>query len=237
MALRLKEVVKRVEFANEVSETAIKDAFDLAAPTAVTKPGENDLGETKAFAHGPGPATVVRNLFREEIERSTLKSPLAKFFDNTLVLVVLLLLLIGSTVWWLTAGRTAIELESDIDGAGSEVERLLRLAGSHRRAADPIRERRVLSALRMLIASEESRTKERDQIDLRLAELSTRRLEETGNYQLARESLSRAKTLRESGSEAESNEVLQSVIELYEGEPGANQIVQEARTLRLDTGK
>ncbi len=237
VALRLKEVVKRVEFANdanEVSETAIKDAFDLAAPTAVTKPGDNDLGETKALAHGPGPATMVRDLFRVEIERSAIKSPLAKFFDNTLVLVTLLLLIIGSTVWWLTSNpssNTGPEEPTAAD-ADNEVERLLRLAGSHRRAADVVREGRVLRALRILIASDESKTKDLEKIDQRLTELSDRRLKETDDYQLARDSLSRAKALRASGADADAQLVLQSLIDLYEGEPGAHEIVQEAKVLR-----
>ena len=234
VALRLKEVVKRVEFAsesNEIGETAIKDAFDLAGPTSVTKPEESEVGETRALAHGPGPATMVRDLFRVEIARSEQKSPLAKFFDNTIVLVVLLVVLIGSAVWWLTSNRPLPVPETN---ANNEVERILRLAGSHRRGADVVREVRILKALRTLIASDESKAKELSQIDQRLTELRDQRVKETDNYQLARDSLSRAKALQESGLEADAQLLLQTVIDLYEGEPGAREIVHEAQTLRRD---
>lgn len=49
--------------------------------------------------HHPGPATMVRNLIREDMTSSLVKSPVAKFFDNTFVLITMLALIIMFGIW------------------------------------------------------------------------------------------------------------------------------------------
>jgi serine/threonine-protein kinase len=49
--------------------------------------------------HHPGPATMVRNLIREDMTSSLVKSPVAKFFDNIFVLITLLALIIVFGIW------------------------------------------------------------------------------------------------------------------------------------------
>src|SRR5262249_38985589 len=50
---------------------------------------------------GPGPATLMSQLMRKELERENRGGPVRRFFNRPLVLVVLLLLALGGLVWGL----------------------------------------------------------------------------------------------------------------------------------------
>lgn len=69
------------------------------APTR-TAPGLSSVGED-APARGPGEATIMHSLMREEIARQQERHPVANFLDNTWVLVGLLgLVLLGGWFWY-----------------------------------------------------------------------------------------------------------------------------------------
>jgi serine/threonine protein kinase len=70
----------------------------------VERPGPNTtiLSENEAVesdVHHPGPATMVRNMIRDDMTSSLVKSPVAKFFDNIFVLITLLALIIVFGIW------------------------------------------------------------------------------------------------------------------------------------------
>jgi serine/threonine-protein kinase len=64
-----------------------------ALPATVAVPAEAD--------RGPGPATLMSQLMRKELERENRGGPVRRFFNRPLVLVVLLLLTVGGIVWGL----------------------------------------------------------------------------------------------------------------------------------------
>ena len=56
--------------------------------------GDSTPDEVTAQYHGPGPATIVGDLVRQEAASQLQKTPIGKFFDNIYVLIVLLILIV-----------------------------------------------------------------------------------------------------------------------------------------------
>lgn len=233
--LRLKEVVRRVELALRNDETLVREGPSLEGPTAVAGEPADQIGETRAINHGPGPATIVRNQFRQELERQNERTPLGKFFDHPLVLVSLLVLLIGG-VYWKLNGSNPDGMSDDAlmtsESSKDEAERFWKLARGYRRLGDLAQEERILSALRTLIVDDAQQAKLRDKLDERLAELHKVRSQSSGDYPLLRANLDRASALHADGKTAEAIIVLESVIELYGSDPQAAELISKARQLR-----
>ncbi len=90
---RLEQIRTRMEL---LENTVESETLERPAPGMTVSSGEAGTDEEM---HHPGPATMVRNMIREDVKSSLLKSPVAKFFDNTFVLITLLALIIGFGVW------------------------------------------------------------------------------------------------------------------------------------------
>jgi len=90
---RLEQIRTRMELLENTIES---ETLERPAPGMTVSSGEAGMDEEM---HHPGPATMVRNMIREDVKSSLLKSPVAKFFDNTFVLITLLALIIGFGVW------------------------------------------------------------------------------------------------------------------------------------------
>lgn len=90
---RLEQIRTRLAMAEEIGET-----LTVERPN----PGETVRGPhaVEYAGHHPGPATLVRDLLREEATESLRKTPLARFFDNTFVLIALLGLIIAGGFWF-----------------------------------------------------------------------------------------------------------------------------------------
>ena len=89
---RLEQIRSRIEFAEQQSATA---TIERPAPGATVR-GPNSADQQAPVApSGPGPATLIRDLLREEATESLRKSAVARFFDNTFVLLTLLFLIIA----------------------------------------------------------------------------------------------------------------------------------------------
>jgi serine/threonine-protein kinase len=74
------------------------------------------LGETVALPpeardQGPGPATLMGQLMRQELESEKRGGPVRRFFNRPLVLIVLLLLTLGGLVWglWPVSAETLFQ--------------------------------------------------------------------------------------------------------------------------------
>jgi serine/threonine-protein kinase len=69
------------------------------------RPTRAPLADTLALPaeadRGPGPATLMSQLMRKELERENRGGPVRRFFNRPLVLLVLLLLTLGGLVWGL----------------------------------------------------------------------------------------------------------------------------------------
>ena len=260
VSLRLKEIVKRVEFASN-DETISKplESDGLMSPTA-TAPGHGDrpVGEEETFASGvldtdseterrqlgaerqdgPGSATMMRDAFRAEIAREQEKTAVAKLFDNTWFLLgCLCLLIVGGFIWMNGVNRdSSLNTESEItDGefdSQGEIARFLRVAKSHRRNGDTPREQQILKALQIVIPDDESNAAVLEEIDQRLKTLATVREEQTNEFSLARQTLDRAAKLIEAGNQKDALPQLDSVEVLYRDDEAARSYLERAAELR-----
>lgn len=93
LSRRLEQIRSRVDFAER---QRLEEQQDLASRRSDASPTEpSHLPPQDPHQHGPGPATLVRNILRQEAAAQLDKSPLARFFDNIFVLIGLLILIIG----------------------------------------------------------------------------------------------------------------------------------------------
>ena len=90
---RLEQIRTRMEL---VENTIESETVERLAPGTTITPDEQ---EEEDGNHHPGPATMVRNMIREDVTSSLVKSPIGRFFDNIFVLVTLLALIIVFGVW------------------------------------------------------------------------------------------------------------------------------------------
>ncbi len=90
---RLEQIKLRLEMMEQHLES---ETVERPSP-GTTVMSEND--SSASDIHHPGPATMVRNLIRDDMTSALVKSPVAKFFDNIFVLITLLALIIVFGIW------------------------------------------------------------------------------------------------------------------------------------------
>ncbi len=91
---RLEQIRTRMELVEQHLES---ETVERPFPGTTIK--SEEAGEEDDGIHQPGPATMVRNMIREDMTSSLVKSPIAKFFDNTFVLIALLALIVAFGIW------------------------------------------------------------------------------------------------------------------------------------------
>ncbi|HUG90960.1 MAG TPA: serine/threonine-protein kinase [Planctomycetaceae bacterium] len=142
LSRRFQEGLHRAESGLYVDATDADDGTcDPGAPTMAAEYGSS----------GPGAATLMRDLVRAEVERSSTRSLPARWLDNTWVLLGLLALLVAGGIAWFS-NRTPSGDGTDPPPVVSEGERFLQLAQQYRRMGDVARARRTLTALAALLA-------------------------------------------------------------------------------------
>jgi serine/threonine protein kinase len=260
VSLRLKEVVKRVEFASKdetVARPIESDGLMSATATAPNRRG-HVRNEEATFASGllesgtreasepfgdarydgPGSATMMRDAFRAELAREQEKSPVAALFDTTWFLILCLGLLIGGGVLWMNGMSRDSSTDDDSEfvtessSASGEVARFIRLTKSHRRNGDTPREERVLRALRAVIVHDDSYGDAVGEIDARLKFLDMRRELHSGNVGLPEQSIERAEALIDEGRLDDARSLLDGLAVLYQDDEEANEHVRKADELR-----
>lgn len=237
VSLRLREVVRRIELSseNETPFAGEADGNELVAPTAPGRPGTNATAIAgPAEPRGPGPATLMRNALKSELQKAHEPSPLARFFDQTWVLVTCLALLIGGGVWWVQTMQPTED--SEPAAVQDDVDRFLRLAGSYRRIGDQAREEEILRSLRAVIQHDTECESELARIDKRLSDIDARRELESENNTLSQRALEQADSLIEAGDVDSAREILSGLWRLYRTDPAARSLVSEieARLSALD---
>ncbi len=93
LSRRLEQIRSRVDYADRQRQQERQELTQASADLSPTEPGSAEPGDTPH--HGPGPATLVRDILRQEATSQLDKSPLARFFDNTFVLITMLILVIA----------------------------------------------------------------------------------------------------------------------------------------------
>ncbi len=229
--LRLREVVRRVELATQ-DRTSVSESRDLMAPTA-TALDEFQEAETKpAIADGPSPGTMMRDLFRAEIDRQeAVRSPISRAFDNTWVLVGCLVLLIAGGIWWFKFFDSSSQDVTPVADSRSEIERLQHMARSYRRMGDYGREAEILTGIRSLIAHDESLKAEVGKIDRRLKQLQKNRKRQSKDFAAVQSAIQRAEELIEQGETRQAESILSGILLLYGSEEAAASHVEKARML------
>lgn len=92
---RLEQVRSRIEFAGraeQLQQNSLNQSSD--GDSTLDRSDSSEPG-----VHSPGPATMVRDLLRNDAAETLRKSPIARFFDNTIVLVSLLGLIIVGGIY------------------------------------------------------------------------------------------------------------------------------------------
>ena len=89
-------VMRKLENVRSQIDFALKSAVESSTQLSDSPATDHTAGlaadrtqGSHRMEHRPGPATMVRDAVREDIARQYHKSPVAKFFDNTLVLLIL----------------------------------------------------------------------------------------------------------------------------------------------------
>lgn len=260
VSLRLKEVVKRVEFASKdetVARPIESDGLMSATATATSQSGHGrseeatfaagllDSGTREASVpiggaryDGPGSATMMRDAFRAEMAREQEKTPVAALFDNTWFLIGCLgLLIVGGFLWINGVSRDSSqddnsEFLTESSGASGEVARFVRLAKSYRRNGDTPREERVLRALRAVIVHDELHGDAVSEIDERLKFLNKRRELRIDKVGLPEQAIEQAGALIAAGRTVDALALLDGLAVLYEDNDEASEQVRQAAALR-----
>ena len=103
---KLENVRARIEFEQNAKADTLHGSGDAASDHTMggtadqTRAGTNP---SAMFEQRPGPATIVRDVLRQDLENQLQKSPLQKFFDNTFVLVFLFALVVATGFYLLRA--------------------------------------------------------------------------------------------------------------------------------------
>lgn len=230
VALRLTEVIRRVEMAARADSEAEHFATSrLEAPTAAatdTADGETGVGGSR----GPSPATMMRDVFRAEIERDNAQGPIGRALDNTWVLTGLLALVVTSGIVWFQNASTD-DATDDVTELSTEAERFWHLARVRRRERDFASEQRLLIALRDVLGGAGGHDELLELVDDRLTALEKFRRDQAEDFQLARAALDRAEQLIQKQKWDEASRIVTGILELYGTEPGAAAMISEAESL------
>jgi serine/threonine-protein kinase len=199
---------------------------------------------------GPGPATLMSRLVREELDRQNRGGPVAQFINRPWVLVTLLVLCIGLIVFgfWRTrsgSATSAAEEEPTVadeqaalkralvrarkGSAMGEGERFYRYGLRLLRDGDRVGAER---AWRNLVRAFSGVPGEEPWVELAeqgLAGLEPRKPDEGKRLQAARASLQQARRLRDEGKKQEAAAIWQALEDLYRDDPSARSLLEELK--------
>jgi hypothetical protein len=92
LSRKLEQVRSRIDFTEQQRKLPLEQQVPASTDEAEDTHSQTAPG---GDYHGPGPATIVRNLMRQEVASQPDKSAIGRFFDNTFVLIVMFILVIG----------------------------------------------------------------------------------------------------------------------------------------------
>jgi hypothetical protein len=224
---RLGEVLRRVEFSE--SERTLGHGGSDGGSTF------NAAAQTRPGASGVGHGTLMRDLFRAEIEGEERGRIFRRIFDNTWVLVGLLAIVSLIITYAVVSARTrsADQAEEAAGEVGSwrreprtEVERIVMLARHQHDDGDSAGAEKTLSSFAALLPTD---SPERARVEKLLDDLHARREKHPRDLSFLAEALNRADKLAAEGKTAEAREIWNGVIALYGDDPRAAADVERAR--------
>ncbi|HYT90655.1 MAG TPA: serine/threonine-protein kinase [Gemmataceae bacterium] len=209
-------------------------------PTEVGVERQGTVAEHKAGTGidegGPGPATLMSRLMREELEREKAGGPLHRMLNNIWVLVPLLLLVIGIIVWTFT--RTEEEDPSRRKEEPSrpgltvgEAERFYRQGERLRQEGKVAEARRVWQNVVVVFQGVDSEKEWVGRADRGIKEINDPAIDKE-RWAPVRAALKRAAALRDEGKLAEAERIWAGIEALYGADDGAQEIVRELQAAR-----
>jgi serine/threonine-protein kinase len=225
---RLQEVIRKVEIAS--GDATLGDGTREDAST-FNAAAQSERGRSAGGGHG----TLMRDLFRAEVEAAQAPGRLRRVFENTWVLVGLLAVALVVIVYGVTSARmrNAEQAEESSGELGawrheprSEVERVITLARHQHDDGDVAGAERTLSAFATLLPLE---SPERGRVEKLVAELRERGVKHPRNLSFLTDALDRAEKLAADGKAQEAREIWNGVIALYGDDPTAAAEVARAR--------
>jgi len=96
---KLQEVLRKVDVSND--GLTLDEAGTREDGSTIDVGSGRGSASRRGASAGPGSGTLMRDLFRAEIESQQTHSPLRKFFENTWVLVGILVLLVAGVIVWM----------------------------------------------------------------------------------------------------------------------------------------
>jgi serine/threonine protein kinase len=227
---RLQEVLKKVEIAN--SEQTLGGSTQNDASTFNAAGAYNRSGS--AGAPG-GHGTLMRDLFRAEIEAEQQRGGWRRLFENTWVLVGLLAVSLLVIAYGVVSAR-ARNVEQPEEASGetaswrreprTELERVVGLARHQHDDGDVAGAERTLLAFAALLPDQ---SPERARVDKLVAELRARIEEHPRDLSFVAEALDRADKLLAAGKGAAARVIWSGVIALYGDDERAAADVERAR--------
>jgi len=225
---RLQEVLRKVEVST--SEATLGHGTHEDASTL------NAAGQShRSAASGGGHGTLMRDLFRAEIEAGKERGSLWRVFENTWVLVGLLAVALLVIVYGVVSARMRSAEQTD-EAAGefsswrreprSEIERVVTLARHQHDDGDVAGAERTLSAFAALLPLESS---ERNRVDTLLADLRARNEKHPRDLSFLVDALDRADKLVAEDKKSEAREIWSGMIAIYADDPRAGADVERAR--------
>lgn len=97
---QLANIRSRIEYELDARESTHVPELPEPGRTSRIAPDSTSLPQQPEVELSRGPATIVRDAIREDLEEQLKKSPVAAFFDNTFVLLTLLVLVLAAG-WYL----------------------------------------------------------------------------------------------------------------------------------------
>ncbi len=101
LSRKLQQVRARIDYAQQQQQQQQQTPSEAAPEVSGTGDSVHRPADAAVEYRGPGPATIVRNLIRQEAASQLDKSPVGRFFDNIFVLIGLFVLVVGLG-WYLT---------------------------------------------------------------------------------------------------------------------------------------
>jgi serine/threonine protein kinase len=225
---RLQEVLKKVEVST--SDLTLGHGTQEDGST-INAGGQSSRGRSGA---GGGHGTLMRDLFRAEIDAEQKRGSLKRLFENTWVLLGLLGVAVLIIAYGMVSARIrsvdrteeSAELGSWRREPRSEADRVITLARHQHDDGDAAAAERTLSAFVVLLPEG---SPERERIEKLLAELRARVIEHPRDLSFVADALDRADKLAAEGKPEEARAIWSGVIALYADDPRAAEDVTRAQ--------
>ena len=225
---RLQEAVRKIELSTS-DQTVAEEEGSSDGTTIEVGSARGSAGQR--LSSGPGPGTLMRDLFRAEIEGQQLRGEWRRIFDNTLFLVGLLIVLAVSVAYWVTRAKTTSE---DADASvqprpASEIERLQNFARRQQREGDLAGAERTLAGLSALLVNDPQYETQRKSVERSLRILREHRSGDSVDQKFVAAALERADKLATQGQQAAAEQIWHGIVDLYGNEPSVSAEVAQAQ--------